>query len=357
MPREIVATDLGQIVVREYEERPLQANEVCIKSELSAEKHGTTLTFYKGLSPYESKVWDNGLELFIPRKKEDRKESGGVMHLGNMAVGTVVKVGEKITRFKVGDRVYGYLPIRETHIVEEERVDLVPSGLTAEQVVCIDPAVVALMSVREARFNLGDRVAIFGLGAIGLLAVQMAKLSGAIFIIGVDPVSSRRKLAEKYGADLTIDPTVSDAGLEIKLATEKKGVDVAIEASGSYKAVHQAIRGTRYGGTIVPVSFYHGEAKDLNLGEEWHLNRHTMVSGARVESEPYRDYPRWDRERVYRTVVELFRKGSLMVDDLLQIVDFDDASRVYKEIDKHPDRWIKLGVKYKNDHCGEVKLA
>jgi len=344
MPKELIAIAPGKVALREYNEELLRANQVGIRSELSAEKHGTTLVFYRGLTPYSKKRWDDELELFLPQKAE---VSPFPMHLGNMTVGTIVEIGEDVARFKVGDRVYGYLPIRETHIVEEERVDLVPSGLTAEQVVCIDPAVVALMSVREARFNLGDRVAIFGLGAIGLLAVQMAKLSGAIFIIGVDPVSSRRKLAEKYGADLTIDPTVSDAGLEIKLATEKKGVDVAIEASGSYKAVHQAIRGTRYGGTIVPVSFYHGKAKDLNLGEEWHLNRHTMVSGARVESEPYRDYPRWDRERVYRTVVELFRKGSLMIDDLLQIVDFDDASRVYKEIDKHPDRWIKLGVKYK----------
>ena len=346
MPREIVAIGKGKVVIREYEERMPGPGEVCIRSELSAEKHGTALTFYKGLSPFEEKSWDEELKLFVPKKKE-RKENSRVMHLGNMTVGTIVKVGKKVTTFKVNDRVYGYLPFRETHIVEEDKVHPVPSGLRDEQVVCIDPAVVALMSVREGHISLGDKVAVFGLGAIGLLAVQMARLSGASFVVGVDPISARRKLAEECGADLTIDPVTSDAGLRIKLATERKGVDVAIEASGSYKALQQAIRGTRYGGTIVPVSFYHGEAKDLNLGEEWHFNRQVMVSGARVESEPYRDYPRWDRERVYRTVIELFQRGNLKIDGLLQVVDFDDVPQAYGEIDKHPEKWIKLGVRYR----------
>jgi len=344
MSKEVVAIAPGQIILRRYEEKLPELNQVCIRSELSAEKHGTTLTFCKGLTSHSEKIWDDELELFLPQK-------GGTsifpLHLGNITVGTVTKTGREVARFKVGDRVWSYLPIRENHIIEEDRVHLVPPGLRDEQIVCIDPAVVALMSVREARFSLGDKVAIFGLGAIGLLVVQMVKLSGATFVVGIDPVSSRRKLAKKYGADLTIDPTALDAGLEIKLATEKKGVDIAIEVSGSYKALHQAIRGTRYGGTIVPVSFYHGEAKDLNLGEEWHLNRYRMVSGIRVESEPYRDYPRWDRERIYKTVIELFQKKNLRINDLLHIVDFDDVLESYRTIDEQPDRWIKLAVKYR----------
>jgi len=288
MPKEIVAIGTGQVMMREYDEKSPGPNQVYLRSKLSAEKHGTTLTFYKRLSPYERKVWDDELELFVSKKKGKRKESKPVMHLGNMTVGTIFKIGNKVTHFKEGDRVYGYLPIRETHTVEEGKVQLAPPNLKDEQIVCIDPAVVALMSIREGRFSLGDKVAIFGLGAIGLFAVQMAKYAGATFIIAIDPIQERRELAEKFGADLTIDPTDEDTGLAIKHATGK-GVDVSIEASGSYRALQEAMRGTRYGGTIVPVSFYHGQAKDLNLAEEWHLNRFIMVSGARVESEPYRD--------------------------------------------------------------------
>ncbi len=89
-----------------------------------------------------------------------------------MTVGRIVKVGEAVTRLKVDDRVYGYLPIRETHVVEEDRVQLVPCGLKDEEIVCIDPASVAFMSVREARFSLGDRVAVFVLASEDVYSVQ-----------------------------------------------------------------------------------------------------------------------------------------------------------------------------------------
>jgi threonine dehydrogenase-like Zn-dependent dehydrogenase len=203
------------------------------------------------------------------------------------------------------------------------------------------------MAVREGRIRLGDAVAIFGLGAIGLIAIQMAKLSGALFVIGVEPIERRRNLAKLYGADILIDPRSCDAGLEIRKVTGWKGVDIAIETSGSYSALHQAIRGVRYGGTIVPVSWYHGEAKGLNLGEEWHFNRQIMVSGARVESEPYRDYPLWDRKRIYETVIELFKRKYLKIDGILSpIVNFEESAEAYKMLDEKSEETIKLGIRY-----------
>ncbi len=322
MPRELMAPMPGVVNLVEYKEEPLKSGEVRLKSLFSAEKHGTTLAFYKGVTPFTEERWDDELQLFLPRGDET---SLFPMRLGNITIGEVQEVSDKVSSLKVGDIVYGYLPIRETHTIGEEKVSPIPPDLTWEEIVCIDPAAVALMSVREGRFSLGDKIAIFGLGAIGLLAVQMAKLAGATLIIAIDPIIERRNLAEKLGANITLDPNNLDTGLEIKLATDKRGVDVAIELSGSYKALHQAIRGTRYGGKVVPASFYCGEARDLNLGKEWHFNRHTMISGARVESEPYRDYPLWDRDRIYKTVVGLFQGKNLNVDDFLHVVSFDDA--------------------------------
>jgi len=220
MSKELIAIAPGQAILRDYEEKPLAPGQVRIKSEISTEKHGTTLSFYKGLVPQMEKVLDPQLELFLPAKG---KTALFPFPLGNITIGTVVEAGSDITQFKVGDRVWGYLPVRETHTVDEKRVNLIPSGLTDEEVLCIDPAVVALMSVREGRFSLGDRVAVFGLGAIGLLTVQMSKLCGATFVIAVEPVEERRRLAEKYGADLTIDPDTGDTGLNVKLATDRKG--------------------------------------------------------------------------------------------------------------------------------------
>ncbi|KYH39760.1 MAG: alcohol dehydrogenase [Candidatus Bathyarchaeota archaeon B63] len=303
---------------------------------------------YRGISPLSTKRIDPELGIFVPEPQRKGKPEWGKfpMSLGNMTVGVVTEVGDEVRHLKVGDRVYGYLPIRETHTVDEDHVKLAPPDLSDEELVCIDPAAVSLMAVREGNIRVGDRVAVFGLGAIGLMAIQMAKLSGALRVIGVEPVESRRRLAKKYGADILLDPFSCDAGLEIKKAVG--GVDVAIEVSGSYQALHQAIRATSYGGTIVPVSWYHGEARGLNLGEEWHFNRQVMVSGARVESEPYRDHPRWDRRRVYETVIELFRRKALTCEGLLShIVRFDEVVEAYRAIDERPGEIIKLGVTYK----------
>jgi len=348
MPRELIAIAPRTPILREYEEHPLKPNQVRVKSLLSAEKHGTALTLYRGISPFSTKTFDPELGIFVPNPPDKRKTGWEIfpMRLGNMTVGIVTEVGDEVRNFKVGDRVYGYLPIRETHTVDEKQVKLAPPELSDEDLVCIDPAVVSLMAVREGNVRVGDRVAIFGLGAIGLMAVQMAKISGALSVIGVEPIEKRRRLAEKYGADMLLDPSTCDVGLEIKKATG--GVDISIDTSGSYQALHQAIRVTGYGGTVVPVSWYHGEARGLNLGEEWHFNRQVMVSGARVESEPYRDYPRWNGKRVYETVVKLFRKKVLTSEGLLSpIVRFEDVVEAYKMLDERPKETIKLGVIYK----------
>jgi threonine dehydrogenase-like Zn-dependent dehydrogenase len=344
MPREVLALSPGKVVIQEYEERPLRPKEVRIKSLLSAEKHGTTLAILKGTSPLNEKGFDSKRLLFLEGETPAIRFP---MPLGNMTVGLVTEVGENVSRFKAGDRVYGYLPIRETHTVSEERLFHAPPFMKNEEIVCIDPAVVALMAVREGNVRIGENVAIFGLGAIGLMAIQMARLSGALKILGVEPIEDRRKLGETFGTDDLINPKERDAGLECRERTGGKGVDIAIETSGSYEALHHAIRGTRYGGIIVPVSWYHGEARGLRLGEEWHFNRQVMISGARVESEPYRDYPRWNRERVYETVIELFRRKVLRVDGMLSpVVDFDEVIKAYESILQSPEKSIKLGIRY-----------
>lgn len=71
-----------------------------------------------------------------------------------------------------------------------------------------------------------------------------------------------------------------------------------------------------------------------------------MVSGIRVESEPYRDFPRWDRSRIYETVIELFKRKLLIVKDFLYIVPFEDVISAYETLKNNPNKWIKLGVRY-----------
>jgi len=348
MALELVAIGPRQPLVREYEPAAPGPGEVLVRSALAAEKHGTMLQFYRNESPFTTKTVDGEHGLFLPQDEPRPTDWSHGMALGNTTVGVVEQLGDGVTELAVGDRVYGYLPIRETHTVPTGRVQRVPEGLTDEMLVCLDPAMVAFTGIREAKILLGETVAVFGAGAIGLMTVALAKLSGAGLVIAIEPLPLRAVLAREYGADLVFDLAEDrDAGLQIRKATGMVGVDVSLETSGNHGALHHAIRGTRYAGTIVPVAWYHGEAKGLELGEEWHLNRHTMVSGARLESVPYRDYPRWDPERVKQTIVDLFAAGKLPLEGMLQPrVKISDAAEAYRAIDEHPEGCVKLAVEF-----------
>jgi len=209
MPRELIATGPGQTTLREYEEQPLGDTQIRIRSEFAAPKHGTESHGFSGDASLSQNYFDPEYRIFLHREK---KQSLFPRPLGNMTVGTVVEVGSGVSKFKLGDRVYGHLPIRETHTVDqdgrwangqkplgtgvrESRIHRVPEGMSHQQVVSLDPALFALAAVRDANVRLGERVAVFGLGAIGLLIVQMARMSGGGVVFAVDPLANRRAMA------------------------------------------------------------------------------------------------------------------------------------------------------------------
>lgn len=344
MPRELVAVGPRQPVYRQYEDGPVPERCVRVRSEFSAAKHGTELSMYRGVSPYARRRWDGELGVFVDR--EGGSDDGVFpMVLGNMTVGEVVEVGEGVERWKAGDRVFGWMGFRETHTVHEDRLYAMPEDMTAEQVVCWDPAEFALGAVRDALIRLGDTVVVFGMGAIGLFVLQMARLSGAGWVAAVEPLATRRALAEKFGADAVYSPGETDVAVAVRRELGR-GADVTIEASGSYAALHEAIRTCHFGGRCVPLAFYHGDAVGLRLGEEWHHNRIDMLS-SRACSDPNREHPRWDDGRIRAVAFELLRSGKLDVEGIVEpVVHFDEALEAYRRIDEHPAEAVKLGVRY-----------
>ena len=342
MPKELIAIAPRTPILREYEEPALKPGEVRLRSIFSAPKHGTELRGYRAetkdyTSPYSGEwrmhIGEGGAPKFPIR-------------LGNMTIGEVIEVGEGVTRFQIGARVFGHLSICETHTVHEDRLEKVPEGMSAEAIVYSDPASVALCAVRYSKISLGDRVAVFGLGAIGQMALQLARLQGARWIAASDPIPTRRELAKRHGADLVADPITEDAGLVIKEQTNKIGVDISLETSGTYAGLNDALRATGYGGTIVSSAYYTGDARALSLEGEWHRNR-LMIVSSRDVSEPLRDHPLWNTQRLYAETFALLRGERLSAEDLVHpIVPFSESAEAYRDIDQAPEKSIKLGVVY-----------
>jgi len=140
---------------------------------------------------------------------------------------------------------------------------LIPENLTDEQVLmCPDIMSTGFSGAERAGIRIGDSVAVFAQGPIGLCATAGAKLCGASTIIGVDAVPERLAMARKLGATATIDYRHTDPVNEIMRLTEGRGVDVAIEALGTQATFEACLRVLRPGGTLSSLGVY---SQDLHI--------------------------------------------------------------------------------------------
>ena len=133
----------------------------------------------------------------------------------------------------------------------------VPDGLTDEQVLmCPDIMSTGFGGAENANIRIGDTVAVFAQGPIGLCAAAGAKLSGASLVIGVDRLPERLAMARRLGADHVIDASRCDPVEEVMRLTRGRGVDAAIEALGTQQTFEASLRVLRPGGTLSSLGVY-----------------------------------------------------------------------------------------------------
>ena len=323
MPRELVAIAPNTPVLREYQDGPLPAGHVRVAVTFGAPKHGTELTLYHGARP-----------------------ASFPLGLGNICVGRISEIGAGVEGLAVGERVAGYSNLRETCTWRAAQVWRLSERMTPAEAVCFDPAQFALAGIRDGHLRLGDNAAVFGLGAIGQMAVQMARQAGARRVAGIDPLTRRRELAAQVGADLVLDPTGDDVEGALVAASDGRGLDVVIETSASYSALDLALKALAYGGTVAYVGWAKPCIGGLDLGGAAHFNVPNIVF-ARACSEPNRDHPRWDFRRIMATCWESLAAGAYACEGIVQpVAPFSDVIEAYREIDAHPERSIKLGVQF-----------
>ena len=147
-------------------------------------------------------------------------------------------------------------------LVPDARANLaiVPDALTDEQVLMLpDIASTGISGAESGNVRVGDAVAVFAQGPIGLCATLGAKLRGAGLVIAVDPLAERRAMARRFGATVVLDPRSTDVAAEIKRLTEGRGADVAIEALGRQETFETALKSIRPGGVLSSLGVYSGK--------------------------------------------------------------------------------------------------
>ncbi|HWQ89672.1 MAG TPA: alcohol dehydrogenase catalytic domain-containing protein [Desulfitobacteriaceae bacterium] len=133
----------------------------------------------------------------------------------------------------------------------------IPDDLTDEQVLFVGDIMTTGFSASDsAKVKIGDSVAIFAQGPVGLCATVGARLSGATKVITVENIPERMEMSKRMGADIVLDFTKVDVISEIKKHTGGYGVDVAIEAIGTQKTFENCIRSVRPGGVVSSLGVY-----------------------------------------------------------------------------------------------------
>jgi len=282
--------------------------------------------FTAGLAQTGRRVWQ---EMIMPRQ------------IGYSGAGRVLAVGEHVEGFRVGDPV-AYAATGHAEVVAPylNHAVAVPENLDLRQAAFITVGGIALQALRRAELGLGEVVAVYGLGLVGQLCVQLAKAAGCV-VIGIDLDETRNRIAEASGADLTLTP---DGNLTRAIMdhTGKHGVDATVicAASRSEEIINSSMEITRKQGRVVLVGYVKLDIHPKNfLYKEIDL-RYSRAYGPGSYHRGYEkgrlDYPfgyvRWTERRNLAEVIRLITAGSLRLEPL--IGDTVPLERVQEAFDR-----------------------
>lgn len=296
------------------------------------------------------------------------------MPLGYSSAGRVVKVGPKVKDLRPGDLVAcagsNFANHAEFVSVPRDLVVKLPSGKKGADVATLEGASfvmlggIAMQGIRSAQLTAGERVAVIGLGLIGLLTVQIAKAQGC-FVIGVDVDSGKVHQAEKSGCDRALTVGTDDVELAVSNLTDGEGVDAVLitAAADDNKPILLSEAITRRRGRIVLV----GVAEILLTRKMfWEKELSFTVSKASGPSaEEYKmhsDFPaglvRWTERRNLEEFLRLASAGLVNVHDLItHRFTIENAIEAYDLILSGKERYIGVLITYPaSANVGDVKV-
>lgn len=307
------------------------AGEIRVRSIASGLSHGTEMLVFRGEVPAD-------LALDLPTLAGSY---GFPIKFGYANVGKIVAVGAGVTGVAPGDRVFVHHPHQEEYVVSAGAAVRLPERLPAEIGVFLANCETALNVVLDAHPHLGEEVAVFGQGVVGLLVTQLLQQAGAS-VTAVEPIALRRELALRCGADAAVAP--DEAVALIAKRTNGRGADVVIEASGNARALQLAMDAAAFQATVVVCSWYGTKPVSLDLGARFHRQRLRLVSSQVSHLDPALA-PRWDRARRIATATSLL--GELLLGPLItQRIPFARAAEAYELVDRRPEETVQVILTY-----------
>ncbi len=259
---------------------------------------------------------------------------------GYSGAGEVVQIGSDVTKVKVGDPVVVAWSGHQLYSITDENLVVVPPKVQLLDAAFAHIASFSFNGVRKLNLEIGESAMIAGQGILGVFALQVAALSGAVPLLVADFSPERRELAMKLGADYALNPGDSDYLEQIMELTGGEGVRAIVEVTGSAVALKQALGYVAWEGRIsllgctrvsdVPIDFYN----DIHRRGIQLFGAHTY-SRAKLESAPHH----WTENDDYLAFLKLVANGKIRTREVIsEIVSPTKAHEIYAMLaqDKNP---------------------
>jgi len=311
---------------------PPGPGEVRVKTIASAVSAGTEMLVYRGEVPRD-------LRLDLPTLAGSYRFP---IKYGYAAAGRVLDTGPGVENLSQGDPVFVHHPHQDILLVPAQMPVRLPDDLDPVLGVFSANLETALNIVHDAPVRLGETALVFGQGVVGILVALLLKLASAGPVLVVDPLKERRRVALASGADGAFEPKSSKE--RVTKITGGRGVDVAVETSGSGAALQSAIDAVATEGTVVVASWYGTKPVTLALGGHFHRERVRLRSSQVGRMNPELA-PRWDRARRMDTVLGLL--GRLKLRELISHrIPFEEAPEAYMLLDERPEEALQVIFTY-----------
>lgn len=270
---------------------------------------------------------------------------------GYTAIGKVVAKGSNVSHINEGDLVYTFGPHAAYFKVDTKDrwhgiCTKVPQGINPHHAVFAHMAGIAITAIRKSKIELGDDVAVVGMGAIGNLAAQLAQLQGANVVV-MDINDKRLDIARHCGLENTIKTKTGGMAAAIKEATEGRGVTTFIDATGVPAVINEAASCiNRYGELILlgsPRAPYNTNLTPFL--QHIHLWSHGAieVKGALEFTLPTHqtEFVKHSIERNSEIILRLINSGKLLIAPLIShVLTPEQAAYAYNGLRENPNEFI-----------------
>ena len=255
-------------------------------------------------------------------------------HSGYSSSGIVVKLGKNVTDYKIGDRVaLSWSTHSQMLNINVQNAHKISDKISFEDAALFHIATFPLAAIRKCRLEIGESAIVMGMGVLGIFAVQLLKISGAVPIIAVDPDKSKREKALTIGADYALDPYSDDFSETVKRITNG-GAKVGIEVTGIGAGLDGILDCMARFGSVALLGCTRNRNFTIDYYHKVHGPGITLVgahTAARPDVDSFNGW--WTEKDDFEAIIKLTEYGRLKLSDFVEELHSPkQADKVYTRL-------------------------